>query len=81
MKHLKSLLALFAIIIFTACHNPNSSTSQEIEDESTMQTNEHEGNTNMNHEETMEHGAMEKTDTTHQSTMPAMHSDSTDSIK
>lgn len=35
MKNIKNLCFLAAIVLFTACYNPNSSTSQEKSDETT----------------------------------------------
>ena len=36
MKNIKTLCALIAVVLFTACYNPNSSTSQERSEETTV---------------------------------------------
>lgn len=36
MKNIKTLCALAAVVLFTACYNPNSSTSQERSEETTV---------------------------------------------
>lgn len=90
MKNIKTLCALTAVVLFTACYNPYSSTSQERPEETTV----------LEHGEAAhgggEHGAGKPADkgahggegTMHSDTSvhsgAAMHSDSTmhsDSIK
>ena len=82
MKNIKTLCALTAVVLFTACYNPGSSTSQERSEETT--TTEHGEEAHGG-----EHDAMQgktapmHTDSTLHSN-EAMHTDSTmhtDSVK
>lgn len=76
MKNIKTLCALTAVVLFTACYNPNSSTSQERSEEQTMSEHGEEAHGG-------EHAAMHgeaapmHTDTIKPSS-EAMHTDSTE---
>ena len=69
MKNIKTLCALTAVVLFTACYNPNSSTSQERSEETTVSEHgeaEHGGG---------EHGAGKPADKGAHGGEGTMHSD------
>ena len=65
MKNIKTLCALVAVVLFTACYNPNSSTSQEKSEETTV----------LEHGAT-EHGEAKPADEAHGQSA-ALHADTT----
>ncbi len=79
MKKIKIILAAVTVVSFTACYNPNSSTSAEPSDETSVTHSEHEVHEEkheMEHTEKMDHS--EAADTTH---ADSTHADSTNMHK
>lgn len=75
MKKIKLILAAVTVVSFTACYNPNSSTSAEPREETSVKHSEHEVHEekhDMEHAEKMEHSM--NADSTHKD---ADHMDST----
>ena len=75
MKNIKTLCALTAVVLFTACYNPGSSTSQERSEETTISEHDEEAHGGENKATHSEAAPMHSDSTMHAG--EAMHTDST----
>jgi len=75
MKNIKTLCALTAVVLFTACYNPGSSTSQERSEETTISEHDEEAHGGENKATHSEAATMHSDSTMHAG--EAMHTDST----